>query len=82
MPFAPFRLLLVDPVLPAWLPELTITRLRVGDAEVAIRFRRAEHGTADFEVIDKKGELRVVRQPWLESMSADWMERMKALLDR
>src|SRR5207247_1950124 len=39
-PYAPLHLLLVDPHLPPWLPELTIRDLAVGAATVSIRFVR------------------------------------------
>jgi hypothetical protein len=39
-PFAPFKMLFVDPHLPAWLPEITIAGLRVADATVTIPFSR------------------------------------------
>jgi glycogen debranching enzyme len=43
-PYAPLRLLLLDPHLPAWLPELTLQGLSVGEAEVDLRFRRDATG--------------------------------------
>ena len=71
VPFAPLHLLLVDPVLPPWLPELTVRNLRVGDATVALRFWRDPDERSHYEVLEKTGELRVVRQPWLQSFGVD-----------
>ena len=34
MPLAPYELLLIDPALPAWLPEIVVRGLRVGQATV------------------------------------------------
>lgn len=82
VPYAPLHLLLVDPILPPWLPELNLKRLRVGNATVTLRFSRSENGESEFEVVEKEGELKVVRQPWIESMSTDWLERLKGLMDR
>jgi glycogen debranching enzyme len=82
VPYGPLRLLLVDPQLPSWLPELTLERLRVGDASVTLRFVRTPKGDSRFEVLQKHGELRIVRQPWIESMSANWRERAKGLMRR
>jgi len=79
VPCAPLRLLLVDPLLPPWLPELTIRDLRVGDAVVSLRFERDAKGESHFEVIEKRGSLRVVRQPWIESDSVDLLDRLAAL---
>jgi glycogen debranching enzyme len=81
VPFAPFRVLLVDPVLPSWLPELTVRNLRVGDATVALRFRRETDGRSSFEVLEKSGELRVLRQAWLQSFSQDVWGRLGDLVE-
>jgi glycogen debranching enzyme len=80
VPYAPRHLLLVDPVLPTWLPEVELRSLRIGDAIVTIRFRRSENGKSEFDVLEKQGKLRVIRQPWIESTSATLMERLKALV--
>jgi glycogen debranching enzyme len=75
VPYAPARLLLVDPILPEWLPELSLKRLRVGDATVSLRFRRERDGGSSYEVTDRQGTLRVVRQPWLESFTTKMWDR-------
>lgn len=79
-PYAPLRLLLVDPHLPAWLPEITLRDLRVGDATVSIRFYRKRDGAGDYEVLDKRGSLHVVRQPSPWSMTATFAERLQDAL--
>ncbi|HEY7463407.1 MAG TPA: glycogen debranching N-terminal domain-containing protein [Candidatus Limnocylindria bacterium] len=61
--FAPMGLLVVDPHLPAWLPDLRLTRLRVGEATLDIRFERAASGRTTWRVLDRDGWVRVVRQP-------------------
>jgi glycogen debranching enzyme len=65
-PYAPLQLLLLDPHLPDWLPEITLYGLRVGEAKTSIRFRREASGSTEFEIIEKEGVLRVMRQadPW------------------
>lgn len=60
--YAPARLLMLDPVLPAWLPDLTVRDLPVGEARVSIRFRRQPDGTTDYKVFERKGAVLVVRQ--------------------
>lgn len=73
-PYAPLKMLVVDPHLPAWLPELTVRDLRVGKARVTIGFRRGKDGRTSYRILDKHGTLRVVRQatPWsLTSQPAD-----------
>ena len=62
-PFAPYHLLLVDPHLPEWLPALTVHHLRVGDAQVSLRFDRQPDGKSNFKVLEQRGEIRVVRAP-------------------
>jgi len=74
-PYAPLNLLIVDPHLPEWLPELTVSNLRVGDAVVTLRFRRHTSGHSDYEVIDKSGSLHIVRQPSPWSLEAGLGER-------
>ena len=39
------RKLFLDPALPAWLPDVTIRDLTVGDQSFSIRFRREEDAT-------------------------------------
>jgi hypothetical protein len=81
VPYAPGRLLIVDPVLPEWLPELTIERLRVGDAIVTLQFVRESDGTSSYQVKEREGKLRVVRQPWLESLGANVWDRLSGLVE-
>jgi glycogen debranching enzyme len=56
---APRKRLFVDPHLPAWLPDLTIVDLRIGNQKFGIRFWREGEETA-FEVI--KGNRRLVER--------------------
>jgi glycogen debranching enzyme len=79
-PYAPLGVLFVDPHLPAWLPELTVSDLRVGSARVSLRFFRTEDGSTDYRVIDLEGRLRVVRQPSPWSLTAGVGERLGDLL--
>ena len=79
-PFAPTRMLFIDPFLPPWLPEVTLTGLRVADASVSLRFFRKPNGRTDYEVLHKRGSLHVVRQPSPWSLTADFGERARDLL--
>jgi glycogen debranching enzyme len=79
-PYAPLNVLLVDPHMPEWLPEITLENLRVGDAVVTIRFYRTKSGAGSYEVIDKRGPLHVVRQPSPWSLTAGFGERLKDAL--
>jgi hypothetical protein len=75
-PYAPLRLLLLDPHLPTWLPEITLRGLRVGEATATIRFYRKPNGTSDYEVRDKIGSLHVLHQPSPWSLTATSAERL------
>lgn len=79
-PFAPFRMLFLDPHLPPWLPEIRLEGLRVADAEVSLRFWRRKNGRSDYKVLDQKGRLFVIRQPSPWSLTASFPERVKDIL--
>jgi hypothetical protein len=79
-PYAPLNALLLDPHLPEWLPQITLENLRVGKASATIRFYREKDGTSDYEVLDKRGPLHVLRQPSPWSMTASFGERLKDAL--
>jgi hypothetical protein len=78
-PYAPLHLLLVDPHLPNWVPELTLRDLRVGDAQTSIHFWRRPDGSSDYRVLDVHGSLRIVRQPSPWSLTAAFGERLRDL---
>jgi glycogen debranching enzyme len=56
LPDAPRDRLYVDPLLPAWLPDLTVRNLRIGKHKLDIRFWREAERTA-FEVINGDPEV-------------------------
>lgn len=76
---APLHLLAVDPVLPWWLPEVTVKRWRIGEATATIRFWRDEAGKSHYRVLERIGKLRIVRQPPPESLAAGLLDRAGAL---
>jgi glycogen debranching enzyme len=67
LPDAPRNKLYVDPVLPRWLPDLTVQDLRVGRHKIDIRFWREGEETA-FKVI--KGNPKLVERCDLPSKVA------------
>jgi glycogen debranching enzyme len=75
-PYAPLHVLVVDPRLPAWLPDITLEHLRVGDATATIRFYRTPDGTSDYRVLDRRGTLHILRQPSPWSFTASFAERL------
>lgn len=70
-------MLILDPHLPEWLPEITVERLRIGKAMVWLQFFRTADGKSDYKIIDLQGTLHVLRQPSPWSFTADWGERVK-----
>ena len=80
-PYAPLHGLFLDPYLPSWLPEITVSNLHVGEAVVDIRFFREKDGDSDYEVLDKRGHLHVVRQPSPWSFTAGPIERTIDVLE-
>ena len=79
-PIAALNVLLLDPHLPDWLPEITLEQLHVGKAEVSLRFYREKDKT-HFQVLDKRGKLRVVRQPSPWSLTATFGERFRDAIE-
>ena len=80
-PVAALDLLVIDPVLPTWLPEIVLHDLRIGGATATIRFWRDAKGRSHGEVVRKHGTLRLVKQPPIESLSAGVRDRFSALAD-
>lgn len=79
-PYAPLQMLVVDPHLPEWLPDLTLRDLRVGKAKVTIRFHRGPRGRTSYRILEMEGTLHVVRQatPW--SLTAQPAGRLRDAL--
>jgi len=67
-PDAPHNKLYVDPVLPAWIPDLTMRDLRIGTHKLDIRFWRDGQETA-FQVI--KGNPKLVERCDIASKAAE-----------
>lgn len=79
-PYAPLRLLIIDPQLPPWLPEVTLENIRVRDAVLKIRFYRKPDGKSDYEILAQKGKLFVIRQPSPWSLRTGYAERIRDVL--
>jgi len=80
-PYAPLNLLLVDPHLPDWLPELTVSGLRIGASTVSLKFYREDDGDSGYKVLDQRGSLHVVRQPSPWSTTSGPLERVVDLFE-
>ena len=81
VPIASLDTLIVDPSLPAWIPELILRDLRVGEVRTTLRFWRDEEGTSHWETLHQQGRLHVIRQPPPESLSARWIDRVTGVLE-
>ena len=79
-PYAPTNVLLLDPHLPDWLPDITLRNLRVGKAKVDIRFYRKGKST-HFDVLGKRGKLHILRQPSPWSLTAGFGDRLKDVME-
>jgi glycogen debranching enzyme len=80
-PVAMLDLLVVDPVLPPWLPEVIVRDLRLGGAVATLRFWRDRSGESHAEVVRKRGTFHLLRQPPPESLTAGLRDRMGALVE-
>ena len=80
-PVAMLHTLFVDPALPAWMPELDLRRLRLGEATASLHFWRDESGASHAEVTEKDGPFHLVRQPPPESLHAGVGDRLTALVE-
>jgi hypothetical protein len=76
-PYAPLKMLIVDPHLPEWLPEITLRDLRVGRAKITLHFRRRRNGASTYKVLEQRGKLHVIRQPTPWSLTATYAERLR-----
>ena len=79
-PYAPLNVLIVDPHLPEWLPEITLEDLRIGDATTSIHFYRKNNGRSEYNILEQRGSLHVLRQPSPWSLTANFGERLKDLV--
>jgi glycogen debranching enzyme len=80
LPYAAYHVLVVDPVLPAWLPAVELRKLRVGRTTASLRFWRDEDGGSHVRLLDKDGPLHVIRQPPFEALRVSAGRRLRALL--
>ena len=67
--------------LPDWLPDVTIENVWLGDAVATLRFWRDADGKSHGEIVRKRGTLRLLRQPPVESLTTSLRERFGALME-
>ena len=78
-PLSPLRTLVVDPVLPSWLPEIVVRNIRVADAMATLRFTRGDEGRARSEIVELDGTLRLLHQPPIQSLRTTALDRLAAI---
>lgn len=79
---APLNAVLVDPALPSWLSEITLSNLRFGRAHIALRFRRDRSGWTEHEVLDAPDGVLVLRPDRAATQGEDRLERrIRALVE-
>lgn len=74
-------MLFLDPWLPDWLPEISLEDLRIGNSRATLRFKRNADGRTDYTVESLDGDLHILRQPSPWSLTADWGERVKDVIE-
>jgi glycogen debranching enzyme len=79
--YAPLNVLMVEPQLPEWLPDLTLRDLRIGKGRVSIRFRRQPGGETDYKVLERKGRIHVLRQPPPDALDTAPGIRLRELVE-
>lgn len=79
-PAAPLGMLVVNPQLPPWLPDLRLEGLQVGSARIDIEFRRCRTGRTSYKVTRQDGRLRVVRQPPPQELGISVTGRARAAI--
>jgi len=79
-PLAPLGILLVDPHLPSWLPDLRLEGVRVGGSRLDLEFWRTKNGTTDYRVARQAGHVRVLRQSLPPGMAIVTPSRLRMLL--
>jgi len=79
-PLAPLGVLLVDPHLPSWLPDVRLEGIRVGDTRLDLDFWRTSKGTTQYRATRQSGHARVLRQPLPPGMDIFTPARLRLLL--
>ncbi|MER7461040.1 glycogen debranching N-terminal domain-containing protein [Micromonospora sp. NPDC126480] len=80
-PFAPAHLLLIDPHLPDWLPEMHLRRLPIGNSVVDLHVWRHRDRTR-WRARVRHGRLLVLRRPTLRNQGAHAAQAVEWLLAR
>lgn len=78
---AALEVLALDPILPPWLPDVTLRDLRVGEATVTLRFQRDDEGKSHFDVVEQRGTLHIIRQPPVDALNVGIADRLGALVE-
>jgi glycogen debranching enzyme len=58
-PLAPDRVIIIDPDLPEWLPDVTLEHIAFGGGYLSLQFYREENGYTRYEVLDCTPDIRL-----------------------
>ncbi|KMQ51751.1 Glycogen debranching enzyme [Chitinispirillum alkaliphilum] len=79
-PLAPVNTLFIDPILPHWLPSLTVENLHIAGASVSLQCIRRKNGKTSTKVLQKKGSVKVLFQPPVNAFNVSVYKRLLSLL--
>jgi glycogen debranching enzyme len=79
--YAPLNSILIDPSLPEWLPELSLSNIPVGSSRVSLHFWRDASGETDYRILDSHGHPHVLRQPPANHLSVGLFNRLGDLVE-
>ena len=79
-PLAPTHTAFLDPHLPAWLPELRLSGVRIGQSTMNIHAWRDRSGSTKYRVSKRGSRLLVLRQPPPQDPSGTLGARLRGLI--
>ncbi|MDG5815448.1 glycogen debranching N-terminal domain-containing protein [Chitinispirillales bacterium ANBcel5] len=79
-PLAPLKTLFIDPILPPWLPTLTVENLHIAGATISLKCTRKKTGRTFTKILKKTGEIRVLFQSPVNSLNTTLAKRTLSLI--
>lgn len=79
-PVAPIKTLFIDPILPQWLPSLTVEKLQIGGATVSFRCDRKPDGRVRTKILEKRGTVHIAYQRPVNAFNSSRLKRIYNIL--
>ncbi len=79
-PVAPIKTLFIDPILPHWLPSLTVEKLQIGGATVSFHCTRKTDGRTRTKILEKRGTVHIVHQRPVNALNSSRLKRIYNLV--